>query len=167
VRQIVIDNASETPYPNLPEVWRTERLSYAAAIMEAARIAGPADWYVVLSNDVLCTGPFTDTLAELPPCVAGPQLWNEHGLTWIVGWCVATHSEVWDAVGGWDSNFIMSSWEDVSHSTSAVEQGYPLLHIDDFPFTHLAQQQRFTLPGYRGSESRNVDYFMRKHGLRP
>lgn len=170
---VVIDNASAETYPRDVARWarveRTPRLCYSAAIntgkswLDSENVN--ADWYIVLSNDVLCTGPFSHLLAPLPPCVAGPQLWHEHGLQWIVGWCVASPRVVWDDIGGWDSNFIMSSWEDVSYSTSAIEKGYALYQMPELPFIHLDQKQRFGLPGYAGSESHNYNYFVQKHGM--
>jgi GT2 family glycosyltransferase len=102
-------------------------------------------------------------LRDQPPCVAGPQLWLDHGLSWIVGWCVCIHRTVWDALGGWDEEYIISSWEDVDTSVTAVEKGYSLVHLPAFPFIHLDQRQRFTLPGYGASEGHNARYFARKH----
>src|SRR5690349_15721229 len=67
---VVIDNASQTPYPAIDYVHRTERTCYSKAINTAAGIAGPADWYIVLSNDVLCTGPFVNELGKMPIDVA-------------------------------------------------------------------------------------------------
>lgn len=163
----VIDNASSVPYPDISGVIRTERLCYSAAINKAHWLTpDPADWYIVLSNDVLCTGPFAHMLEQMPPdTVVGPQIWTEHGYTWLVGWCVAIPSNVWNALGGWDENYRISSWEDVCFSTTALERGYNLAHAPDLPFTHLDQRQRFTLiPNYWESENHNRDYFMRKHG---
>lgn len=168
-RMIVIDNASQTPYQHMaPNVRleRTERLSYAAAINHAARIAEDADWYIVLSNDVLCTGPFAHQFANInPDVVMGPQLWREHGQTWLVGWCVAASQHVWRALGGWDENYRVSSWEDVDFSASAIKAGF-LLAQAPLPFIHLDQKQRFGLiPDYWQSEAHNRAYFMRKHGV--
>ncbi len=164
IRLAVIDNASTTPYPDMWSfIHRTKRLCYSAAINHGKAIVGDADWYIVLSNDVLCTGAFAHLLAPLTSVVAGPQLWHEHGLSWIVGWCVAIPRAVWDDIGGWDENFIMSSWEDVSYSTTALEKGYQLKHMPDLPFVHLDQKQRFGLPGYAGSEAHNYHYFAAKH----
>ena len=168
---VVIDNASKEPYVETHnddfQIFRTQRLCYSAAINSGKNIADSgkniADWYIVLSNDVLCTGAFAHLLAPLTNVVVGPQLWHEHGLSWIVGWCVCIPKNVWDAVGGWDENFIMSSWEDVSFSTSALEKDYPLYQMPEFPFIHLDQRQRFGLPGYAGSEAHNYHYFAAKH----
>lgn len=176
-RIIVVDNASPIPYPqdaktanlgagnqNSLYTIRTERLCYSAAINAGKAMLNKGyDWYIVLSNDVLCTGPFEHLLTPLPPCVAGPQLWHEHGLQWIVGWCVCIPRVVWDAVGGWDEGYVMSSVEDVDLSVSAVEKGYALYQMPELPFVHLDQRQRFGLPGYEGSELLNWQHFIKKH----
>ncbi len=173
---VIVDNESKERYPQYLQMGpplgvgfcytsRTERLCYSAAINHGkAWISDAADWIIVLSNDVLCTGPFVHMLEAQGDVVAGPQLWHEHGLAWIVGWCVCIPRKVWDAVGGWDENYIMSSWEDVDFSVSANEKGYPLCPMPGLPFVHLDQKQRFGLPGYGGSEEANRAYFMRKHG---
>lgn len=163
----VIDNASAQPYPSLPNVHRTERLCYSAAINTAKRIAGTADWYIVLSNDVLCKGSFIKILRDIPEVwVAGPHLMTNQGWTYLEGWCVCIPAAIWDDVGGWDENFQVSSWEDVDFSTTALENGYNLAHCPDLPFAHLDQKQRFTIiPNYWESESHNVRYFLKKHGM--
>lgn len=166
----VVDNASESPYPPLQGIMvrSNRRMCYSAAINLGKRVLndhkGPFDWYIVLSNDVLCTDQFAHLLEPLAPCVAGPQLWHEHGLSWIVGWCVCIPRAVWDAVGGWDEKFLVSSVEDVDFSTCAIEKGYPLLHMPELPFVHLDQRQRFTLiPNYWESEAHNWAHFRTKH----
>lgn len=166
----VVDNASEAPYPPLQGIMvrSNKRMCYSRAINLGKRVLddhnGSFDWYIVLSNDVLCTAPFAHMLAPQGDVVAGPQLWREHGLAWIVGWCVCVPKAVWDAVGGWDEHYVMSSVEDVDFSVSANEKGFPLCPMPDLPFVHLDQRQRFGLPGYAGSEAQNWAYFMRKHG---
>ena len=104
---VVIDNASVTPYPDLPMVHRTERLCYAAAINKAAEIAGDCDWYVVLSNDVLCTGPFVQVLDNLPSNnILGPCLKKiQDRIPYLEGWCVAASGLVWRTLGGWIRTF--------------------------------------------------------------
>lgn len=176
-RIVVIDNASAEPYPTLPYVHRTERLCYAKAINTAAELArNPEwykpffpDWYIVLSNDVLCTGSFGKKLETVHQnVVLGPCLKRNEAATYLEGWCVAASRMVWDRLGGWDENFQVSSWEDVDFSTSAIKAGFMLAHDPTFPFVHLDQKQRFGLiPNYWQSEVHNVGYFARKHGLSP
>lgn len=168
--RLVIDNMSEPSYPkDIPfPVWRTERLCYSAAINAGKRKLDewhPYDWYIVLSNDVLCTGPFAYILEGYDDnAVIGPQLWREHGLSWIVGWCVAIPRRVWETVGGWDENFVGSSWEDVSFSTDARLKGFALVEDKELPFVHLDQRQRFSIiPDYWNTEAANVKYFNEKY----
>lgn len=174
VHRFIIDNESPNVYPTLPEVHRTERLCYSAAINRAHAIAGAKtwwgppkggyDWYVVLSNDVLCQGPFVPMLEALPfDCIAGPCLKETRGYSYLEGWCVCIPAPVWDALGGWDEAYRVSSWEDVDLSQTAIERGYDVVHCPDLPFTHLDQRQRFTLVNnYWDSERHNVEYFMSK-----
>ena len=162
---IVIDNASVEPYPSLPCVHRTERLCYSKAINMAARLAGDSDWYIVLSNDVLCTGPFSTMLASVPiDMIAGPCLKEVHGFAYLEGWCVCAPSFIWNELGGWDENYQVSSYEDVDFSTSAIKRGHRLAFSPKFPFAHLDQKQRFYLiPDYWQSEEHNIQYFAQKH----
>lgn len=161
---VVIDNASETPYPALDYVHRTERLCYSAAINRAAEIVGAADWYVILSNDVICEGPFIRYLAgEGGDGIVGPCLKEVHGFPYLEGWCVCVPSMIWQVLGGWDDKFRVSSWEDVDFSTRALETGFNLSYGDIF-FRHLDQRQRFGLvPDYWDSEKHNIEYFMQRH----
>lgn len=170
-RPVVIDNASDEPYPALnieqhgQVVYRTPRLCYAAAINQAAQIAGPADWYIVLSNDVLCTGPFAWVLEQMPlNTIAGPHIARNQGWTYLEGWCVACPAGVWASLGGWDEGYRVSSWEDVDFSVTALEWGFHVAHVPELPFIHLDQKQRFTLiPDYWSSEAHNLRYFLDKH----
>src|SRR3954465_6155342 len=68
---LVVDNGSEERYPWTEcQIMRTERLCYSEAINRGHRwineiLEFDADWYIVLSNDVLCTGPFAHILEQL------------------------------------------------------------------------------------------------------
>jgi hypothetical protein len=163
----VIDNASVDPYPTSSFIHRTQRLCYSAAINVAHDMGGEADWYIVLSNDVLCTGPFAHMLAEMPDIwIVGPRLVRNQGWTYLEGWCVCVPATVWDDIGGWDERFQVSSWEDVDFSQMALEKGYNLAHCPELPFKHLDQKQRFTIiPDYWSSERHNLDLFVNKRRL--
>lgn len=172
---VVIDNASEEPYKtanhnNVFEI-RTERLCYSAAINKAKRCAdtlGEIDWYVVLSNDVMCVGEFHSRLERAGDlAMVGPTV----GYVWgqyphIMGYCVAIPHKVWDSVGNWDENFTMSSWEDVDYSIRAYRMGFKLCYDENLPFVHLDQRQRFDLEGFYPSNDKNMAYLKRKHGIR-
>lgn len=168
---VTVDNASITPYPRYEAncfVTRIARSCYSYAINWAKdyadQIYGESDYYIVLSNDVLCTGSFVGMLEA--DSVTGPQLEQDHGLQWLMGWCVAIPKDVWNKLEGWDENFQVSSWEDVDFSHRVLKSDYYLIHNSKFPFIHLDQKQRFTIiNNYWQSEVHNRDYFKRKHGL--
>jgi hypothetical protein len=162
---VVIDNASAEPYPELPIVHRTERLCYSAAINEAKRIAGESQWTIVLSNDVRCHGQFAEMLLTSQPGVYGPYMAHNSGWNYIEGWCVCVPESIWQALGGWDERFLVSSWEDVDFSQSVREAGYPVVEDKSIPFVHLNQAQRFRLPEYPGTEMTNFNYFFGKHPI--
>src|SRR3989304_2785005 len=163
----VIDNASKEPYPQFdPDsgfypramVFQTERLCYSAAINFGKEMVGDADWYIVLSNDVLCTAPFAHILEGYSDDnVVGPLLLETPipgmGMVpYLEGWCMAFSRRVWTAINGFDETYLMSSFEDVDASHEARKAGFWLVEDKTFPFKHLDQKQRFYLPGYGGSE---------------
>lgn len=170
---VVIDNASAEPYPRDVARWarieRTPRLCYSAAINTGKSWLGSenvnADWYIVLSNDVLCTGPFGLSLAEYDGNdLVGPLLKQAHGFDYLEGWCVCVPDAVWESVGGWDNNFEGSDYEDVDYSTMARVHGFGLVEDTRLPFTHLDQRQRFhVVEDFWGKNSHNREYFLRKH----
>lgn len=162
---VVIDNASKIYYPQIDNVYCSNRLCYSRAINTAKNLKPESDWYIVLSNDVLCTGEFVDFLAGMEPNqILGPCLKENQGWSYLEGWCVAIPNQVWNDLNGWDENFKVSSWEDVDFSVSTLEKGYDIFHYPEFPFVHLDQKQRFTLiPNYWDSEYHNYSYFLRKH----
>lgn len=173
-RIVTVDNASSAPYLDYGVVTRTERLCYSAAInhgkAKADELLGLSDWYIVLSNDVLCTGPFADTLAQYDGSdLVGPLIKQIHiervGLVdYIEGWCVAISRKAWNVLGGWDDGMKISSYEDVDISHRARKAGMGL--VEDLPFVHLDQKQRFYLvPDYWSSEYHNRARFIEKHAV--
>jgi len=178
----IVDNASPTPYPTdgtdddlngTMSIHRMkERACYSKAINYGKRCMGtPFDWYIVLSNDVLCTGPFAHLLeAYGDGDVVGPKLLETPipgmGMVpYIEGWCMCFSRRCWDAIGGFDENYLMSSFEDVDASHEARKHGFGLIEDTNLPFVHLDQRQRFYLPGYGGSEAHNMHHFMQKNGV--
>jgi GT2 family glycosyltransferase len=165
-RVVVVDNQSDPYYPSRKErVLATFRVCYSAAINAGARVASleRADWLVILSNDVLCTGPFAHMLAALPDDrIVGPEYTSNMGYTYLMGWCVCIPRRVWDAVGGWDENFRMASWEDVDFAYMTREAGYHVTHMPELPFTHLDQRQRHAMPTFWQDDLHNFRYFAEK-----
>lgn len=177
----VVDNDSNPPYPieepnyHRFAVTRTRRLCYSAAINWGARYYD-TDWLVVLSNDVLCTGPFHDMLMEYRKYeghdLVGPLMKEidiEHvgKVHYIEGWAVAIPKRIWNTIGGWDEGMQISSYEDVEYSHRARTHGFGLVEDKALPFVHLDQKQRFYLvPNYWDSEYHNRARFIEKYGQR-
>lgn len=169
---VVVDNASKEPYIQTDNdefaIIHTERLCYSAAINAGKSLLdswGNYDWYLVLSNDVLCTGPFAHILADYGDGdVVGPLLKEAHGFAYLEGWCVAIPRRVWEEVGGWDERFLGSDYEDVAFSTAARRQGFGLIEDTDLPFKHLDQQQRYHIVGdFAGKNAHNRELFLREY----
>lgn len=167
----IVDNASKEPYTPLADIaiTRTERLCYSAAINLGKRkfddvlssVWGPFDYYIVLSNDVLCTGPFADILASYGDGdLVGPCLKRELGFDYLEGWCVAVPEKAWEP---WDERFLGSDYEDVAFSTAARQRGFGL--VEDLPFVHLDQRQRYHIvPDFAGKNAHNRELFLREYG---
>jgi len=172
---VVIDNESKAPYPHRVDLpilsERTERLCYSAAINRGASFVGDVDWYIVLSNDVRCTGPFAHILAEygdgdlVGPCLKHVDIEQVGRVPYLEGWTVAVPGRIWDTIGGWDEGMQISSYEDVEYSHRARVNGFGLIEDPALPFVHLDQKQRFYLvPNYWDSEYHNRARFIEKYG---
>lgn len=174
---VVIDNKSEEPYPSLEEspysnavVFRTKRLCYSAAINFGAKeTLRVPDWYIVLSNDVICTGPFAHILAEYDASaraiggadVVGPLLKEVYGFPYLEGWCVCVPKQAWEA---WDERFLGSDFEDVAFSTRARQRGFGLVEDKTLPFVHLDQRQRYHIvEDFAGKNAHNSQLFLREY----
>lgn len=159
----VVDNASVTPYPF---AHRTERLCYSVAINYGKSKVHDADWYIVLSNDVLCTGPFAHLLAAYGDGdLVGPQMKVEYGFHYLEGWCVCVPARAWQP---WDERFQGSDYEDVAYSTAARQRGFGLVEDGALPFVHLDQRQRYSIvPDFAGKNRHNRELFLREYAAVP
>lgn len=170
---VIHDNLSNPPYPLQGEhcvIGSLRRYCYSAAINQAAAFADvrcKPDWYIVLSNDVICTGPFAALIEATPDDrIVGPHRMVNQGYDYLEGWCVCIPRRVWNAVGGWDENYRLSSWEDVDYSYMAREAGFAVEHRPDLPFVHLDQRQRHAMPTFWQDDSHNYRYFREKRERR-
>lgn len=166
---VVVDNASATQYPDIDDagvmVICTERLCYSRAIntgKSAADGYSGYDWYIVLSNDVLCTGPFAAVLAAYGDGdLVGPCLKVELGWPYLEGWCVCVPKAAWQ---DWDSRFLGSDYEDVAYSTAARQRGFGLIEDRGLPFVHLDQRQRYSIvEDFAGKNAHNRNLFLREY----
>lgn len=166
--KIIVDNASDAPYPQREHypIVRIHRACYSAAINYGKKTideaVGEFDWYIVLSNDVLCTGPFADILAQYDGSdLVGPLLKSVHGCPYLEGWCVCVSSAAWQ---DWDERYLGSDYEDVAFSTAARQRGIGLVEDTNLPFVHLDQRQRFHIvEDFVGKNAHNRNLFLREY----
>ena len=162
---IVIDNASDEPYPQEGYVMRTERMSYAEAINTAVYHT-KGDWILAMNNDVICNDHFAEQVQALDPlAIHGRQIITEDGHVWLGNWIAAFTRKVFWELDGFDKNFAMCGFEDADLCVRAAKLGYPT-RFADLPFFHLWGKTRWQLPKYPEVRQKNMDYFEQKHGFR-
>jgi len=162
---IVIDNASEPPYPKMAGMVQIQRSCYAAAINHGLRIAD-ADWTIVLNNDVICNGPFTHILDGFNPRILyGNQLIVFGQLAWLGGWLYAIPRHVRETIGDFDEQFEVCGFEDADYCFRAAAAS---LHVAKsyLPFTHLWGKTRWGIEGYDAVRSANLRRLEAKHDVR-
>jgi len=162
----VVDNDSKPLYPLHPYRWvntiYTNRICYSAAINRGKAHWTSMDWYIVLSNDVLCTGPFAHLLSEYGDGdLVGPLMKDELGFPYLEGWCVCVPSAAWQP---WDERFLGSDYEDVAYSTAARQRGFGLIEDRELPFKHIDQRQRYyVVDNFAGKNAHNRELFLREY----
>lgn len=122
------------------------------------------DTLIFVNNDVLIHADFVDVLAnrvrENPRKIYGPQVfsrntgWNKFGeivVSYVAGWCLALHRDLWTELGGFDERYSPYDVEDVDLSWAAQQKGYgieqvwaPLDHISGASFPNHAARRAVT-----------------------
>lgn len=164
VEIVVIDNASDEPYPERDYVHRIERASYAEAInIGVSKL--DTDWILSMNNDVACQGMFIHIIDDLTPDkVYARQIIEENGYVWFGNWIVLLPRKVWNKVGGFDPNFRMCGFEDADYSIRAMKEGIATVPVD-LPFFHYWGKTRWALPKYPEVRLHNMKYLEQKHGV--
>ena len=164
VEMVVIDNASDEPYPERDYVHRIERASYAEAInIGVSKL--DTDWILSMNNDVACQGMFIHIIDDLTPDkVYARQIIEENGYVWFGNWIVLLPRKVWNKVGGFDPNFQMCGIEDADYSIRAMKEGIATVPVE-LPFFHYWGKTRWALPKYPEVRIRNQEYLALKHGI--
>lgn len=137
---VIVDNGSPEPYPDKPEVIRLDVNEPYARAMNRGVAHGGQDWQwlVALNNDVLCSGPFVEALAQLRPgAIYGPELGHIIHYDFLLGWCICIPRHVWDDIGAFDEDYPRATFEDIDYSYRARLAGYRVEQLWDLPFVHL------------------------------
>lgn len=163
---VVIDNASDTPYPEAPHIHRLpERVCYSAAINKGVELAS-RKWILSLNNDVRCNGAFEHLVKDLDDeTIYSRQIITENGHVWFGNWLLLVSRKAHWMIGGFDENFAVCGFEDADYSVRGKALGIDTKPID-MPFTHLWGKTRWDIPGYPETRLQNIDYFEKKHGFR-
>ena len=164
---VVVDNAADPPYPadERVQIVRTRRTSYAAAMNTGIGVAPESAYYIVINNDVLCTGKFVSKALDQPQHVlAGNWLNRKFGRTWIDGWHWCIPKAVRDVVGKFDDGYRVAGFEDADYCFRAEKKGF-LVRQSEQPFKHLAGRIRWTLEGYGEQRRANLNRLIEKFDL--
>jgi GT2 family glycosyltransferase len=170
VQVVVVDAASKYPYhkqldyPDAMGLRLDPSFSYAGAINAGMAYAN-ADWTIVLNNDVLCTGPFSDLVpAFAPRLLCGMQLIEFGDLRWLGGWIYAISRECREVVGPFDEQFEACGFEDLDYCIRARAAGFSV-ELAQMPFKHLWGKTRWGLNSYPAVRAQNMKRVEAKHGI--
>jgi len=168
----VIDNASDPLYPQEEGVHiirSLERVCYSRAInfgITTADSQMEPDWYVVLNNDVIATGPIREALAWMTPdTLWGNQLITHKDMRWLGLWLFAIPREIRNEVGLFDENFEICGFDDADYCFRAAKLGFRI-EKSSLPIKHHWGKTRWGIPGYEEIRLKNKAYLEAKHNLK-
>lgn len=180
LKVILVDNGSYPPYPGgsyshypkheaVREVRYCDNSSLAAAINAGLEMCGEADWYLWLSNDLVCVAPFAEQIRKMEPGQVwyGPRLVHhpeEGGLYYVDdGWMLLPDGMVRD-VGMFDERYQGYYYEDIDYAYRAMQAGY-MPEMMGLGFEHKGQQSRVFFQDPDGMRERNRAKFLEKFRL--
>ena len=164
---VIVDNNSEPPYPWTSGCWTTwaNNESLARAI-NTGMCDTDNNWYLILDNDVLCTGPFIDYVESfLARNVYGAQRKEWDTFAYLVGWCTFTSDRCWEKVGAMDEGFVGFGYIEVDYFYRAEQLGFEQVCIKGLPFEHIGHGSHEFIPHIEEWRERNKARFKAKHGL--
>lgn len=165
---VVVDNDSDPPYPKEDGVtlaW-ADNESVAKAINAGIYAAGWREWYLVLDNDVTCTGPFMHRLEEFEEGViygAEMKTWRE--FPFLIGWCTFIPRDAWVVVGKMDEEYVRWGYQEVDWLWRAEQAGYKQAVIDA-PFKHHAHGSHQYVKDMDHWRKVNQQRFLEKAGIK-
>ena len=189
VQWIIIDNGSTDGTDNILDHWQGNiglrlivlknetNLGFSVACNQgAARAEG--DILLFLNNDIIIKGdyltPLEKALAHNPNSLVGPQKinsdtgWNVFGdklISYLVGWCLAIPTPIFNGLGGFDERFSPAYYEDVDLCYNAIQKGYELQPEVWLPLDHIGEQSGGQLENKQQITEANRVKFAEKWGL--
>ena len=160
---VVIDNASDTPYPDAIQL--PARVCYAAAINIGIAAAGDPDWIVVLNNDIVATGSIQEALAWMThDALWGNQLITFGDLRWLGLWLFVIPRSIRRAVGPFDEAFEVCGFDDTDYCLRAQQAGFRI-EKSNLPVLHYGGKTRWAVPRYSEIRLKNKLYLETKHKI--
>ena len=161
---LVIDNASNAPYPEIP-LWRTVRMptreGYNMALNVA--LAEDADWHIVFNNDCMCYHEFESAIGGLDPRTLYGSGWQwSDSFQMHIQWSawLAISRELKDTIGGFDPQ-LDAGFEDFDYQKRAVEAGFAL-DVFRIDVQHLDAHTRLVEADYAARWEKCRLYFSKK-----
>lgn len=165
VNMHIVDNGDQYPaeYRGVNILHVMPILSYAGAINAGIMFCQQSDYYVILNNDILCTGAFVDMVEQQGKNTIAANTLNFRGnYGWIDGWHYCIPHNVWQVVGQFDEGFKVAAFEDADYTIRAQAEGVKIEKAYH-PFEHLWAHNRYTQSKFWEQREANRKYLIKKH----
>lgn len=174
---LVVDNGNKIPKiermnTDVNFLVINDIVCYAQAINYAVQTDFDFSWYVIMNNDVICTGPYLDYVNNLSDdSLYGNKIHHrKHNkfvspTDFIDGWIYIVPTKAIYSIGYWDDKFKIAGFEDADYCIRAHYAGFKI-KPSTLPFLHLEEHIRNTFDNYKQHRLDNLDYLIRKHNLR-
>lgn len=173
-----VDNGSDVPYPNYPGVGYVRsqcKRSYAGGINLGLKWGEPADWYMILNNDIIFHENLYCHFAGLNNTkLYGFKKWKAGtaGMPteYLAGWALLLSRRLWRVLGDFDELCAPMWFEDADYSIRALKEGIELVELDrkEWGIQHLEDERMAERVEYmkRNADCRQAvkSYVRRKHG---
>jgi hypothetical protein len=165
---VIIDNASEPPYPDYSQrVLRVERCGYGQALNAGAY--GNWNWLLCCNNDCTCSGVVDCSHLRTDTIYGNAWKYDydgmQDGLPAVVDSAYfLIPRRIWDHLGGFDPG-MDAAFEEIDLQIRALDLGYRI-DVADLPITHLNLHTRWELEDYGARWSKTQGYFRKKHPAR-
>ena len=173
-----VDNGSNPPYPTIPGVSYViskRKRSYAAGINLGLEWGEPADWYIILNNDIVFSQNLYCHFAGLDHNkLYGFKKWAKGtaGMPteYLAGWGLLLSNQVYQTLGDFDEKCAPMWFEDADYCIRALKSGIELVELDReaWGIRHLEDERMDERVAYmkRNKDARNAirEYVRGKHG---
>lgn len=170
---IVVDDGHATPDAATGPIGQAETIENFGEFVTAAWNCGvessQTDWVILLNNDVVCNGPFVDSLiAAAGDGISGARIRHDPDAIECVleGWCLCFDRLLFNLLGGFDPAMKLY-FSDTDFQVRCRRAGYQLRAVE-VPLVHLGHQtahNRRLMPNRGQLWAADRDAFLRKHGV--